>query len=169
MVRLLRFGFLAALAATLVGCGRKSPQAEAAQAARELLAAAWSGDAAGFEARLDRPAVRQDLRRQLAQLAQASTLSVEGGASDAALDRMISPAAFRVTAADGGALAAEPSAAQVEPLVAAAGKDHACLHAAQSAQPCLLSFAREAQGWKLVAMAPAGFTIALPPEPSKDR
>jgi hypothetical protein len=167
MVRKLRFALPAACAAALLSCHRQPPEAQAAVAAQRLLSAAWSGDAAAFESGLDRPAVRADLRRQLAQVAQASTLAVEGGASDPALDRMITPSAFRLTDARGAPLAAAPSLAQVQPLVSPLGQDRACLHASAGPADCLLTFAHGPDGWRLTGMAPAGFTVALPPEPAK--
>jgi hypothetical protein len=169
MSRVLRFALpvaLLAAVAALPACSRKSSEAQAAEAAQKLLAAVWSGDASAFEAAVDRPAVRADLRRQLAEVAKASTLSVEGGASDAALNRMIGPQAFRLTDPDGAPLAAPPSVPQVLQLIAPLGEDKACIRAAPADRDCRLTFAREAKGWKLVAMTtPAGFSIAVPPAP----
>jgi|KBSSwiStaDraftv2_1062776.scaffolds.fasta_scaffold02217_13 hypothetical protein len=165
MVRAFRLALLAAVAATLCACGRPSTQDRAAAAARELLAAAWSEDARAFESHVDRPAVRQDLRRRLSELAQANTLSVEGGASDAVLDRMIAPAAFRLVDTRGGALTEAPSEAQIRLLVSPMGKDRACLHSSERQDQCLLTFGRDKRDWRLVGMAPAGFTIVVPPEP----
>jgi hypothetical protein len=161
--------WLAALAALMLSaCARKPQEAAAADAAQTLLAAAWSGDAQRFEAAVDRPAVRADLRRQLMAVAQANALSVEGGASDAALDRMITPAAFRLVQAGAGApLAAAPSQAQTAALLQPAGPDRACVASAGPARTCLLTFARQKAGWRLVGMAPAGFSIAVAPEPPK--
>jgi hypothetical protein len=156
------------LIAALAACSRKPPEAQAAHAAQALLAAVWSQDEAGFEARLDRPAVRDDLRRQLSEVAQANALSVEGGASDAALDRMITPAAFQLTDAGGAPLAAAPSEVQTQLLITPLDKDHVCLHATIQHTGCMLTFAHRDKAWRLVAMAPAGFTIAVPPEPPKD-
>jgi hypothetical protein len=166
MVPAYRLTLIAALAAALAGCGRKPPEAQAASAAHDLLAAVWSNDAAAFEAQIDRPAVRQDLRRQLAQVAQASMLSVEGGASDAVLDRMISPQAFRLADPAGAPLAAAPSEDQLRQLISPIGKDRACMHRTADLTACLLTFSRGDHGWKLVGMAPAGFTIAVPPAPA---
>ena len=47
------------------------------------------------------------------------------------------------------------------------GPDRACLHGAPPEQPCLLTFAKQKAGWRLVGMAPAGFTIPVAPEPPK--
>jgi hypothetical protein len=170
MFRMLRVAACAALALTACGCSRGKSETAAASAAQTLLSAAWSGDAARFEAGIDRPALRADLRRRLMQVAQANTLAVEGGASDAALDRMVTPQAFTLTDARTGApLAAAPTTAQVAPLIALPQKDRACLHPPSDAKLCLLTFAREGKAWKLVAMAPPGFVVPIPPEPPAKR
>jgi len=57
--------------------------------------------------------------------------------------------------------------ARLDVAVSYAGKDRACVQAAAPEQTCLLTFAKEKTGWRLVGMAPAGFTIALSPEPPK--
>jgi len=168
MVRKLTIAALAALVLTASGCGRKPPEAAAAPTVQALLSAAWRGDKQSFEAAVDRAAVRADLRRQLMAVAQASGLAVEGGASDAALDRMITPDAFRLAdAASGQPLAAAPSEVQTEALIKPLGKDRACVHDQSPQQACLLTFARGSAGWRLVAMAPAGFVIPVGPEPQK--
>ena len=168
MVRTLKVAALAALVLLAQGCARKSQESGAAEAAHAVLAAVWSGDVKQFEATVDRPALRADLRRQLLAVAQVNTLSVEGGASDAALDRMITPDAFRMVEQQTGApLPAAPTKAQIQALLKPAGKDRACVQAAAPEQACLLTFAKEKTGWRLVGMAPAGFTIAVAPEPPK--
>jgi hypothetical protein len=164
MVQKLRFAALAALVLAAQACARKPPEASAADTAQALLTAAWSGDSPAFEKAIDRPAVRADLRRQLLAVAQVNALSVEGGASDQALDRMITPASFRLVQAESGApLPAAPSRAQTAALLTPTGKDEACMKGA--AQACVLTFAKGADGWRLVGMAPAGFTIPIAPEP----
>lgn len=168
MVRMLKVAAIAALVLGAQACARKSPEAGAAETAQALLAAAWSGDARGFDGAVDRPAVRADLRRQLMQVARANALSIEGGASDAALDRMITPDAFRlVQAGSGQPLPAAPTRAQAAGLIRPAGQDRACVRAAAPETACLLTFVKEPAGWRLVGMAPAGFTIAVGPEPAK--
>jgi hypothetical protein len=172
MVRpMVRKHWVAALAVLMViaqACARKPLERPETGVAQTLLTSAWSDDSSGFEAVVDRPAVRADLRKQLLQVAQANTLSVEGGASDAALDRMISPHAFRlIEAASGARLTAAPSRAQAAALLKSIGRNAVCVHDQTPAQACLLTFAKLKDGWRLVGMAPAGFTIAVPPEPAK--
>jgi hypothetical protein len=167
MVRQLWVAALAAVVLSAQACARKPQEADAGDAAQALLAAAWSGDSKGFEAAVDRPSVRADLRHQLMQVAQANALAVEGGASDAALDRMITPDAFRMVQAGTGApLPSAPSRGQTAALLKPLGQDRACVQTAPG-PTCLLTFAKGPGGWRLVGMAPAGFTIPVAPEPAK--
>jgi len=102
------------------------------------------------------------------RVAQANTLAVEGGASDAALDRMITPDSFKLVEAGSGApLSVAPSTGQTAALMKPLGKDRACLHDVTPQKSCVLTFAREAAGWRLVAMRPAGFNLEIGPEPAK--
>ena len=166
--RTLRVAALAAMVLSAQACARRPQDDGAADAAHALLAAAWSGDLKGFDGVVDRPAVRADLRRQLMAVAQANTLSVEGGASDHALDRMITPDAFRMVQAGSGApLPAAPTQTEAAALLKPAATGRVCLHGGPPDEPCLLTFAKEAAGWRLVGMAPAGFTIPVSLEPAK--
>ena len=166
MVRKVGVAAIAALVLAAGACARKPAERAECAAVQALLASAWTQDDAAFEAVVDRPAVRSDLRRQLAQLAQANALAVDGGASDAALDRMITPHAFRlVDAMSGMPLAAAPSRTQVATLLKPLGANRVCVHDQTPEQGCLLTFAKAKAGWRLVGMAPAGFTIVVGPEP----
>jgi hypothetical protein len=170
MVRMIRVAAFAALVLVAQACDRKPAARAETAAAQALLASAWSEDTTSFEAVVDRPAVRADLRGQLARVAQANGLAIEGGASDAALDRMITPHAFRLVAAGTGApLASAPSREQAAALLKPAGKDRVCLHDQTPQETCVLTFAKAKSGWRLIGMAPAGFTIAVSPEPEKTR
>lgn len=160
---------LLALVICVQGCGKggKDKGADAAASAQGLLAAAQTGDAQRFEAHLDRPAIRSDLRAQLQAVARASGLDVAGGASDSVLNRMIAPEAFHlVRSQDGGQMTTPPTAAQIAPLIKPLADDRACLHELAAPQRCLLTFARRDTGWRLVAMPAAGLVISVPPEPA---
>ena len=134
----------------LTGCGGAAPQG-AAESASRLLAAALKGDRVAFEAEIDRAAVRDDVRRQIADVARGSVLDVEGGPSEFALDRMISPAAIRVVhAGTGETLTAPPTPAQVAKLMREVDGSRACLRGRKG--DCLLTFAREKRDWRLVGM-----------------
>ena len=164
MIRQLSLIGLASLA--LCGCGGKAPQG-AAESASRLLTAAFKGDRVAFEAEIDRAAVREDVRRQVTQLAQVASLDVDGGPSEFALDRMISPQAIRlVHAGSGKALSTAPTAEQVAKLMRSLDAKHACLRDAE--QPpssgrgaCLLVFAKAKNQWRLVGMKAMGLRIEL--------
>lgn len=164
MVRMVTVAAIAALVLATQGCARKPAERAETAAAQALLASAWSEDDQSFEKVVDRAAVRADLRRQLLRVAQANSLAVEGGASDAALDRMITPHAFRLVTGDSGApLAGPPTREQAAALLKPDGKDRVCLHDQTPQEACLLTFAKAKAGWRLVGMAPAGFTITVGP------
>lgn len=151
---------LALCALALAGCGGGvNAKQGAAESASRLLAAAVKDDRVAFEAQIDRRAVREDVRRQVAEMARGSALDVDGGPSEFALDRMISPEAIRlVHAATGQAVAAPPTPAQVAPLMRTVDRQHACL---AETGVCLLTFAKAKGGWRLVGMKAMGVQIAV--------
>ena len=170
--RMLRRGGLAALCLLLplvAGCG-VDVRADAAQGVARFLDAVRRDDRAGFEAAIDRPAVRADLRDQLADLARANGLDVEGGASEFALDRMITPEAFRlVEAKTGQAMPVAPTAAQVALLMHVQDRKHVCLGEPVQGH-CLLAFAKRRGTWRLVGMRATELkVVALPPSAAKKR
>jgi hypothetical protein len=142
---------LSALACLLSACGG-GVRAKGSAAISAFLAATQREDRKAFEAGLDRPALRSDLRGQLADLGRAHGVDV-GGASEFALDRMITPQAVRLTAQRvTSGWPAAPTAAQIIPHMKAPDRAHICLEEAASRR-CLLSFAREGGAWRLVGMA----------------
>ncbi len=144
----------------LAGCGGSAPQGAAENASR-LLSAAVKGDRVAFEAEIDRAAVRDDVRRQVAVVAKAKALEVEGGPSEFALDRMIGPDALRlVRAGTGEALRAAPTLGQVAPLMHGLGNKRACLRDAV-ADHCLLTFAKVHGDWRLVGMQATDLKIEV--------
>lgn len=147
------------IALVLLAACSKQPPKDAAGAVQGFLAATARGDTAGFEAAVDRPALRDDLRRQLVAVAQANGVEVDGGPADAALDRMIVPDAVRQVAAAGGGPAPETAtAAELTPLLKKLRGDRVCLHDVSAQQACLLTFARQKAAkarpaaWRLVGM-----------------
>jgi hypothetical protein len=142
---------ISALALTLGGCGLGARHSGSAAIA-SFLAAVQNGDRKAFEAALDRPALRSDLSEQLADVGKTHEVDV-GGASEFALDRMISPQPIRLTAARvTPGWPATPGADQIIPHMKARGLHFVCLEEA-STKKCLLSFTQEAGTWKLTAMA----------------
>jgi hypothetical protein len=148
-----RKGAAPLIALVLLGaCSKEAPK-DAAGAVQGFLAAAANGDAAAFEAAVDRPAVRGDLRRQLVAVAQQAGVEVDGGPSDPALDRMIVPEAVREVAATPEAA----TAAELAPLLKKLPDGRVCLHD-MADEACRLTFARQKAArqrpaaWRLVGM-----------------
>lgn len=161
-----RLSLLALTGLALASCGGGAPQwgapRGAAESASRLLTAAFKGDRVAFEAEIDRAAVREDVRRQVIQLAQGASLDVDGGPSEFALDRMISPQAFRlVHAGSGEALRTAPTPQQVAKLMRPLDAKHACLRDAEKPKDCLLVFAKGKDQWRLVGMRAMGLRIEL--------
>ena len=154
---MLRLTVVLALAALgLSACNGSAPNG-AAETASRLLTAAFKNDRVAFEAEIDRAAVRDDVRRQVNDMARIGALEVDGGPSEFALDRMISPDALRMVDASGARLTAPPTAQQVAPLMTVLDDQRVCLKDAESPRNCLLTFAKgttaDAKGhWRLVGM-----------------
>jgi hypothetical protein len=143
---------LLALAVLLGACGA-GVRAKASASIASFLAALQRDDSRAFEAALDRPALRTDLRAQMAELAKRTGVDVGEGPSEFALDRMITPQAVRVTAARvGPGWPATPTAAQIVPHMKVRDNGaQVCLEEAATKR-CLLTFAKEDAGWRLVGM-----------------
>jgi hypothetical protein len=157
---------LAALAVALGGCD-VGVRAEASKAVERFLTAVHNDDRKAFEAGIDRAALRADLRDQLTDLARARGVMVDGGPSEFALDRMISPAAFRlVEAGSGDVLPVAPNAAAIALMMQVRDRTHVCV--GDPGKPrCPLSFAKRDGAWRLVGMQATDLKIAVPPAPKK--
>ncbi len=153
--RMHRMAILLAAAAALSACGARdsgSGGKTAAQAAAALITAAQARDRVAMEAVIDRPAVREDLRRQMVAVGEANGVGVDGGPSDFALDRMIGPDALARAAAR-LALGA-PTPEQLTPRLSTLDAKHACL---RDAGACILTFGKARRGgWRLVGMQATG-------------
>ncbi|HXA39919.1 MAG TPA: hypothetical protein VNW53_13040 [Phenylobacterium sp.] len=147
-------GFVAALSALaflLSACGL-GERSDASKAIAGFLAAVQRDDLTAFEAGVDRAALRSDLRDQLAEVGKSRGMDVDGGASEFALDRMISPQAVRLAAAQTApGWPAAPTPAQVTPRMKVRDLNHVCLEQAAT-KKCLLEFARRKGVWRLVGM-----------------
>lgn len=151
---MLRIGAVVALSAlglVLGGCEGRA-RTDAASTAERLLKAVEAGDRVAFEAEIDRDAVREDVRKQMIAWARERGLEVDGGPSEFALDRMISPEAFRVVRADDGAPLKDRM--KVED-----GK--VCLPSDKGAHRCLLTFGKSENRWRLVGMQAMGLTVEV--------
>ena len=157
-----------ALALALGGCGL-DVRTDAAKGIVRILDAVHRGDRPAFEAALDRPALRADLRAQLVALGRARGLDVDGGPTEFALDRMITPRAVKLVEARTGQPASRsPTAAQIALTLKVADRRRVCVSDPGKAR-CLLTFAKEKGGWRLVGMQATDLMIELPPDPKARR
>ena len=140
---------LSALALSMAACGL-DPRKEAAKDIAAFMAAVQRDDQPAIEAALDRPALRINLRDQLADLGRAAGIDVGNGPSEFAMDRMITTQAIRLAEARSG-LPAIPTAAQVEPVLKMPDKAHACVQDTAK-DHCALTFARRGGIWRLAGM-----------------
>jgi len=156
----------ATLCLVLSACGL-DVRTDAAQGIARFLDAVRRDDHKAFEASIDRRLLRNDLRDQLADLGRSKDIDIDGGPSEFALDRMITPEAFRlVSAHTGQPMPIAPTSAQVALLMTVQDKRHVCLGDA-AGQRCALSFAKEGRSWRLVGMRATELkVVALPPPPA---
>lgn len=149
-----------ALALCAGGCGG-NVRKEAARDARALLLAAESGDAETFEAHIDREALRADLKAQLLTLPEIRALQSQLGeeVGDVAADRMISPEAVRETDAGVGRA---PSLKQVSAALEVLDRKRVCLRDPEDKARCVLTFEKQARGWRLTALNATDLRAQIP-------
>ena len=145
VLRLFPRAALGALVLLISACGVSDPRGKAAGDIGRFLDAVAADDQAAFERLVDRPSVRADLKRQAAEVARAEALEVDGGASDFAMDRMISPATLRLIASADG-LAATPDAATLKAGLKRLDDHSVCLPVSVEPETCLLTFRRQGDG-----------------------
>jgi hypothetical protein len=145
---------IGALLLLLAACGG-DPRAKATEDVGRFLKAVAEDDRATFDTLVDRPAVRADLRRQIASVARAEGVEIEGGPSDFALDRMVAPATLRLVEAGEGRV--EPPAAKTLAATLKVLDGHSvCLPASDQPDRCLLTFRRTKKSpFRLTAMQAA--------------
>jgi len=135
----------------LAGCG--DARREAAPDVGAFLDAAQRDDRMAFETRIDRPAIRADLKGQLLALPEVRTLQDQlGDVGDVAVDRMISPESFRDLRASAEALPPHGDLKAIRGRLKVLAADRVCLRGAADKDRCLLTFARQGKAWKLVAL-----------------
>jgi hypothetical protein len=149
----------AALAAALAGCG--DVRREAAPDVGAFLDAAQRDDRMAFEVHIDRPAVRADLKGQLMDLPEVRILQEQLGdqVGDVAVDRMISPRSFRDLRASAEALPPHGDLKAIRARLKVLAPDRVCLRGIADKDGCLLTFARQGQAWKLVALQAPGLKL----------
>lgn len=150
---MIRKGLVLGVCALLLSACGLGTRADAAKGVEAFLRAAQARDLFGFEARIDRAALREDLRRQLAAVSRESRIEVEGGPPERVLDRMIGPEAFQIVQDQTGqALPLAPNAAQIALLLKPVDGGRVCLREAADAEACLLTFAKTGGRWRLTGM-----------------
>ncbi len=149
------------VASGLAGCG--GPPRDAVRDVSAFLQAAQGEDRMAFEAHIDRPAVRADLKGQLMAAPDVRALRDQLGASvgDVAIDRMLSPAPFRRMQAEAESLPAPGDLGAIRARLKLMGPGRACLQARHSPR-CLLTFVRQERSWKLVGLHAPDIAAASP-------
>jgi hypothetical protein len=146
----------AAAALVVVGLGAcGDARQQAAPDVRKFLAAAAGDDRMVFEARIDRPSVRADLKGQLLAEPDVRALQDQLGdeTGDVAADRMISPESFRLLRVGDGQLPARTaSTKEIAARLKVLAPERVCLPDETDKTRCLLTFARQGGHWKLVGL-----------------
>jgi hypothetical protein len=147
---------LVALLTLLGGCSDWPVQSRyaAASNAAAFIRAARSNDQATFDSYIDWPAVRSDIQAQLAQAhgTKGAVLLAAAEPGRIEVDQIVRTSNFHFKAAPGsfgGMLGAAHLALMVRP----AGEGRLCLPEGFWAKSCVLTFAPEAAGWKVVGMS----------------
>ena len=159
MTRLLRS--LAFAAALSLGACVTLQQYEAANDIRAFLLSIRDTDQAAFDAHIDRPALKEQVRaRVIAYVMQRQDtggLAVFGAAlagpiADYAVDHLAQPQVFLAVAEAEGYSPDQPvpSAAFLTPLIKPIDADRACV-STKAGGPCVLVFRKEDGAWKLIA------------------
>ena len=158
MARPLRTLAGAALALLAAGCATV-PRLEAAGDIHAFLVAVRNGDAAGFDAHVDRPRLKAQLRaRVLGETARATgtgswaTLgaALAGPLVDLGVDALVRPTVFRAEAVRLGYDPARPipSTLQLAAFVRPVGDGRVCVVTARGG-PCVFDFDEEGGAWRL--------------------
>ena len=151
---------LGACALALVGCDQLQQRYEAAQGIHDFFSAVERGDSQAFEAHIDRPALRGQMRSGIGEAIGARGQAAEvlndllgSRSADQAIDRMISPESFRIVwKASNAPIKTAPSAWQIAPMLKMIPPDQACLPKKPGAADCVMTFRDEGGTWKLVAV-----------------
>ncbi len=147
----------------LAGCDVRE-RLDAAEGVRDFVAAAQSGDRAAFEARIDRPRLRESLKARLRDPASGvpphvlSRLDTPQG--EQMIDAMIAPEAFRLSFNRMGVVPEKsPTAVEIGAAIRMQGPDRACIPEGPTSDRCVMTFARQGEVWKLVAVAPTQMKV----------
>jgi hypothetical protein len=147
----------AALIALLAGCAT-IPRYEAANDIHAFLVAIRDGDRAAFDAHIDRPALKEQLKSRL--MAEAASgngalgglgAMIAGPLVDIGVDTLVRPDVFRAIAIDHGYAPDKPipGVIAIGEFVRPLDGGRACVITKRDG-PCVLIFKDEAGAWKLI-------------------
>jgi hypothetical protein len=155
------FACLVLASALALGACATLQQYEAAGDIRAFLMAIRDGDQAAFDAHIDRPALKEQLRARLIayvmQRKDTGGLAVFGAAmagplTDFMVDQLAQPQVFLAVAEAEGYSPDQPvpGAAFLAPLIKPIDAERACV-STKHGGPCVLVFRKEGDAWKLIA------------------
>jgi hypothetical protein len=149
-------------AVTLSGCDVRD-RLDAAEGVRGFVAAAQSGDRKAFEAHIDRPKLRESLKAQLRASSGVDpeiTRRLDTPEGRRAVDGMITPDTFRIGFRRMGVAPAKaPSAPEIAASLKMLGEDRACIRSGPTSGDCVMTFERQGEIWKLVAVTPTEMKV----------
>jgi len=160
-MRVFRFAAVSALLAFgLLSACSTLPRLEAANDIHAFLVAIRDGDNAAFDAHVDRPALKSQLKARLLSgavessgAASPATLGalLVGPLVDVGVDTLVRPDVFRVIAGELGYSADKPipSTLAISGFVRPVEDGRACIFTRRNG-PCVLMFKDEAGVWKLI-------------------
>ena len=144
------------LSILISGC-HADARVDAARDVRHFLRAAKTGDMAGFEAGLDRTALRHNLLPQIGRALPRKDTAV---LAPKLVDALLQPQAFRVQV-EGSAANMLPDTATFALSLKWVGPGKVCLPAGPRRPTCTLVFQREGGAWKLVDMRLDAFRATI--------
>lgn len=137
---------------------------DAAVDAHRFLAAAQDGDRKTFRSYIDKAAVREDLRRQLTAEAARRGIDTDRPFDDDMIDIMIQPEAFSIQGVTGFGLRNIPGPEQMALMMKVLPDGRACLAQPGIPPSCVLTFAKQGDRWRLVAVAASNMEIVRTPK-----
>lgn len=156
----------------LCACASLSPKLEAADDIHAFLVAVRNGDRAGFDARVDRPALKVQLRSRVIALQaqqhgeaswQALGAVLAGPLVDVAVDAYVRPEVFRAEAIRLGydPSSPAPSRLAISTVLRQVDREYVCVVTSADG-PCLFTFRDEGGVWRLT-----GYEGPLIPPPRR--
>ena len=172
-MRQLRLAFALTAVAAVTACA-SVPRLTAASDIHALMVAIRDGDRAAFDAHVDKPALKLQLRsRVLGETArahgagswQAAGAAMAGPLVDLAVEALVRPQVFRAEAIRLGydPNTAVPNALAIAAQVRSLGSGRACLSEVRGG-PCVFDFADRGGVWRLVGYD-GPLALAPPPKP----